>query len=97
MGHSLVKRLEIGVPLSRFALGEVGERGEVDPCSLPGRSLRHGIRSLVAICDAGLIPTNPYSRPPIPFPTLSMMLRSGPSVASAAALWITRRRKKLPM
>jgi hypothetical protein len=37
------------------------------------------------------------SRPLIPFPMLSMMLRSGPPVASAAALWITRRKKKLPM
>jgi hypothetical protein len=29
----------------------------------------------------------------IPFPTLSMMLRSGPPDAGAAALWITRRKK----
>jgi hypothetical protein len=33
----------------------------------------------------------------IPFPTLSMMLRSGPTVASAAALWITRPDEQQPL
>jgi hypothetical protein len=37
------------------------------------------------------------SDPLIPFPTLSMMLRSGHPDAGAAALWITRRSNRWPM